>query len=83
MSFNPVDRYFKWEDVKELIEHTRNEFIDYMREFEAHSQYGKPADKDLPNYLIIDRMLEKALDFMEFHSKELDCEADAYEEAVM
>ena len=83
MLSNPIERWQQWDEVKELTTHTYNEFLDLMREVEAHPKYGEPADKDLPNYLRILFDLEKILDFMEFHSKELDCEADAYEEAVM
>ena len=82
MSFNPVDRYQAWQEVGELIQHTYNEFLDLLREVEAHPKRGETADKDLPNYLIVNRSLEILLDFMNFHLKELDCEADAYEEAV-
>ena len=83
MLSNPIERWQQWDEVKELLTHTYNEFLDLMRAVEAHPKYGEPADKDLPSYLIVNRSLEELLDFIEFHSKELDCEADAYEEAVM
>lgn len=81
MLFNPVERYQNWEEVKELVNHTYNEFLDYIRAIEAHPKYDEPADKDLPSYLLVRRSLENTLNFIEIHSKELDCEADAYEEA--
>lgn len=71
--FDPVTRWENWQMLHELIEHSYNEFIDYMN-------YAR-FDKDLPNYLIVGRAFENLLNFIESHEKKLDCEVDAYEEA--
>ena len=71
--FDPITRWQNWQTLHELVQHSYNEFEDYLRKVKH--------DDDLPNYLIVGRAFENLLNFIESHEKKLDCEVDAYEEA--